>query len=97
MSLVVLLEFQLKPDAIDEMNAFMKQVMPDTRSYAGCQGVDVYSNADNPANFVFCERWESREQYQKYLSWRTETGTMDAFGAKLTGPPSIRYFNRVDV
>lgn len=97
MSLVVLLEFQVKPDAIDDMKALMKELLPDTRSYAGCQGVDIYSGAENPANFVFNERWESREHYQRYLAWRTETGAMDKFGAKLAGPPSIRYFNRVDV
>ena len=97
MAVIVLLEFRVKPEAIEAMKAMMKEVLPDTRSYAGCQGVDVGSDADNPASFVFCERWASREHYEKYLSWRTETGMMDEFGAKLAGAPSIRYFNRADV
>lgn len=97
MSVVVLLEIKVKPEAVNEVKAFLKDVLPDTRSYAGCQGIDIYNNADDATNFVFYERWDSREHYQKYLSWRTETGVLDKLGAKLAGPPSIRYYDRVDV
>ena len=97
MSVVVLLEIKVKPEAVNEVKAFLKDVLPDTRSYAGCQGIDIYNNADDSTNFVFYERWDSREHYQKYLSWRTETGVLDKLGAKLAGPPSIRYYDRVDV
>jgi quinol monooxygenase YgiN len=96
-TVIVLLEFQVKPEAIDGMKAMMKEVLPDTRSYPGCQGVDVGNDPDNPGNFVFCERWASRDLYEKYLSWRTSTGMMDEFGSKLAGAPSVRYFNRADV
>ena len=97
MSIVVFLEFRVKPEAIEETKAFFKKILPDTRAYAGCQGLDVYTNADDPTNFVFHERWQSKEHYQTYFAWRTESGSMDAFGSKLAGPPSVRYFNREDV
>jgi quinol monooxygenase YgiN len=44
MSIVVLLEIQVKPEALDEMKAFIKKILPDTRAYDGCQGLDVYGN-----------------------------------------------------
>ena len=97
MSVVVLLEMQVKPEAVNEVKAQLKQLLPDTRAYAGCQGLDIYGNMDDSGNLVFYERWESREHYQKYLAWRTETGVLNALGAKLTGPPKIRYYERVDV
>ena len=97
MSVVVLLELQVKPEAVNEVKTFLQQVLPDTRSYAGCQGIDIYGNADDPSNLVFYERWDSRDHYQKYLSWRTETGVLDQLSAKLTAPPKIRYYERVDV
>jgi quinol monooxygenase YgiN len=96
-TVIVLLEFQVKPEAIEGMKAMMKDVLPDTRSYPGCQGVDVGNDPDNPGSFVFCERWASRDHYEKYLSWRTATGMMDEFGSKLAGAPSVRHFNRADV
>ena len=36
MSCVVLLEIQVKPDKVNDVKAMLKQVLPDTRSYAGC-------------------------------------------------------------
>ena len=97
MTVIVLLEFRVKLEAIEGMKAMMKEVLPDTRSYPGCQGVDVGSDPDNPGSFVFCERWASREHYEKYLACRTATGMMDEFGSKLAGAPSVRHFNRADV
>jgi len=97
MGVVVLLEIQVKPEAVNDVKGFMKDNLPDTRSYAGCQGLDVYDNLDETGNIVVYERWDSREQYEKYLAWRTETGTMDRMGTMLKAPPSIRYFDRVDV
>lgn len=96
MSVVVLLEIQVKPEAVNELKAMLKKNLPDTRAYNGCQGLDVYGNLDDTGNLVFYERWASREQYQKYLAWRTETGTMDQLGAMLKAPPSIRYYERLD-
>ena len=97
MSVVVLLEFRVKPEVVEETKAFFKKILPDTRAFAGCEGLDVLTNADDPTIFVFNERWQSQEHYQKYFAWRTENGSMNAFGAYLAGPPTVRYFNRQDV
>ncbi|MBI3248894.1 MAG: antibiotic biosynthesis monooxygenase [Deltaproteobacteria bacterium] len=97
MSVVVLLEMQVKPEAVNEVKAALKDILPDTRAYAGCQGIDIYGNLDNGGNLVFYERWDSRDHYQKYLNWRTETGVLSKLVANLTGPPNIRYFERVDI
>ena len=97
MSVMVLLEMQVKPEAVNELKALFKQLMPDTRAYAGCQGIDIYGNLDDGGNLVFYERWESRDHYQRYLAWRTETGVFNQLSAKLTGPPKIRHYDRVDV
>ena len=94
---VVLLEVQVKPECVEEVKAFLKEALPDTRAYDGCQGIDIYGNLDESSNLVFYERWDSREHYQKYLNWRTETGAFERLGSKLASPPSIRYYDRVDV
>jgi quinol monooxygenase YgiN len=96
-TVIVLLEFQVKSESLEETKAMLKAILPDTRSYAGCLGLDVGCDADEPTKFVFCERWESREHYDRYLAWRTETGFMDRFGGHLAGAPTIRYFSRLNV
>jgi quinol monooxygenase YgiN len=97
MSIVVLLEFRVTAEAVEETKKFFSKILPDTRVYPGCDGLDVYSSADDPTIFVFHERWHSKEQYQKYSAWRTETGSMDEFAKKLVGPPVVRYLDRLDL
>ena len=96
MSIVVLLDFRVKPDVVEESLQLFKKILPETRAYQGCEGVDVYNNADDPTNIIFYERWQSKQHYQKYFEWRTQSGFMEKFGEKLAGAPTIRYFNRKD-
>ncbi len=46
---------------------------------------------------VFVEDWDSREQYEKYLAWRTERGDLEKLMGWLSGEPSIRYYGNVGV
>ena len=97
MSVMVLVEMQVRPEAVNEVKGLLKQMLPDTRALAGCQRLDIYGNVDDTGNLVFYELWETRDHYQRYLAWRTETGTLGKLGEKLTGPPKIRYYDRLDV
>ena len=97
MTCTVVLEIKLKPDMIDTAKGAFKEILPDTRAYDGCKGVDVCENQDEAGNLVLVESWESRAKYEKYLGWRAETGVLDQLGAMCDGAPSIRYFDPVDV
>ena len=96
MSVVVLLEVQVKPEEVDNIKAYFKEILPDTRAYEGCQSIDMYGNLDESTNLVLYECWESRQYYEKYLAWRNETGVVEKLGSMLSGPPSIRYYERVE-
>jgi quinol monooxygenase YgiN len=97
MSVNVILEVQSKPESIDELKSTFNNILSDTRSYDGCIEVKAIGNQDNPLNLVLFETWENREKYEKYLGWRAETGALDALGAMLSQPPSIRYFDHIDI
>jgi quinol monooxygenase YgiN len=96
MSVTVLFDAQVKPEAVEQMKATLKAILPETRSYKGCLGIDIFCNLEDGNNLVFHERWESRQHHAKYVAWRTETGVMAKLGAALVAPPRIRYFERVD-
>lgn len=96
MSVTVLLEVNAKLENLAELKSTFKNTLPDTRAYEGCQGVDVIGNQDDSCNLVLIQKWDSRQHYEKYLAWRTETGALDALGAKLAQPPSVRYYDDVD-
>lgn len=95
MSITVLVEGTVKDN--DAFDALMREILPDTRSYEGCEGLTVKRNMDESAGVVLVENWQSRAHYDKYLGWREETGVLGEIGALLDGPPSIRYFEDVDV
>ena len=96
MGVTVILECQAKSGTGDELKATFNSILPDTRAYDGCQGVEVVCNQDDNDNIVLLERWESRPHYEKYLGWRDETGALKALGDGLAQPPSIRYYDAVD-
>ena len=96
MSVLVLVEAQVKPEDISEMKSYMTEILPDTRAYDGCQRIDLYFNTEDMGGMVLVEHWDSRAHYEKYRAWRDGTGFLDRIGTMLVGPPSLRYFERID-
>ena len=96
MSTLVLMEAKIQPDKISDMKSSLEQLLPETRGYDGCEGVDAHFDVSEPGSMVLVEQWESRSHHEKYLQWRTETGVMAKLGSMLAGPPSIRYFEKAD-
>ena len=96
MSVLVLVEAQVKSEDVSDIKSYLAEILPDTRAYDGCQGIDVYFNTEDAGNMVMVEHWESRTHHEKYLAWRTETGVFDKIVAMFAGSPSMRYFERID-
>jgi quinol monooxygenase YgiN len=96
MSVMVLLEAPVKAAEISNMKSYLAEILPDSRAYDGCRGMDAYFSPEDEGRLVLIEHWESRPHHERYLGWRTETGVMDKLGGMLAGPPSIRYFDRAD-
>ncbi|MEM7356434.1 MAG: antibiotic biosynthesis monooxygenase [Acidobacteriota bacterium] len=95
MAVLVHFEAVVKPECLDDLIERLKAGLPDTRAHEGCRDLRTYLNEDGKT-LVAIEQWDSKEQYQKYLAWRTETGVMDALGALFDGPPTIRFFEAID-
>ncbi len=94
MTCTVLLELNVKPEFVDTAIAGLDGLLPSTRTFEGCVEVYAHQNQDDPCNIVAIEVWESREAYEKYFAWRTETGVIGQLAEWITGEPSIRYFDK---
>jgi quinol monooxygenase YgiN len=97
MSVMVILEMQSNTGNTEQIKATLKDLLPDTRKYDGCQSVEVFDNQDDPNNLVLVQHWNSRQQYETYLNWRTETGALGTFVSMTSQDPTIRYFDIADV
>ncbi|MBL4830751.1 MAG: antibiotic biosynthesis monooxygenase [Aliivibrio sp.] len=94
MGILVHLEANAKPECVSEMSESLATLFPETRVYDGCIDITAYLN-DDGHTFIFTEHWETKEQYEKYLAWRQETGVLDKLVSLLQEPPTIRYFEAV--
>ena len=56
------------PDQIELVTAELQKLTPITRAEKGCVQYDLHRNNDNPAHFMFFERWESRELWQIHMN-----------------------------
>lgn len=96
MAVRVILEAQAKPGTGDEVVELLRSILVETRAYEGCTSIDTLQSSDDTDNVVLVEVWDSRKQYEKYLAWQRERGTIDRLVAALAKPPSIRYFDLTD-
>ena len=96
MAVTVVLDLAVKPESVDAVKAKFKEILPDTRAFDGCHGVNVVQNQDDAGNIALVETWSSRAHYEKYFAWRQETGLIEELGAFVSAPPVIRYFDPVD-
>ena len=97
MSINVMLEFQCRADKIEAFKSVLEVALVDTRNYDGCVSVQVTVNHEAPLNLIFLEVWESREHNEKYLAWRTDTGLFETLSDMLSSPPTIRYFENLNI
>ena len=93
----VTLEFKINKESTEALPIFLRKILPDTRGYDGCVSISVVQNQDEPTEFAVLEQWNTRQHYEDYLSWRTETGVLDELMGMVEGEPSIRFFDYLGV
>lgn len=92
----VIVELKVRPEAVEDLKATLKKILPDTRKFPGCRSIHFAVEHGKPGIVVAVETWNSKADHEKYLAWRTETGFIAELGKILEGPPTIRYFDFVD-
>ena len=97
MSILVVFECNTNPANAKDLKDFLRDELFHTRGFDGCNSITIHENQDDPNNFVFVEDWDSKEQYEKYIGWRTERGDIAKLAGWMTGPPSIRHFDNAGV
>lgn len=89
----VVLTFTCKAGMRDLLVQGLQAALPDTRGFEGCEIVEVYTSPDDPNLVYLWEKWRTRADQEKYLKWRTESGSMAAMGAILDGPAQFLHLD----
>jgi quinol monooxygenase YgiN len=93
MTCQVILELKANPAAIESLRKWLKEILPDTRAYDGCVNVEVVQDQSDATSLVIMEKWYSRQHYERYLQWRTETGILTKLETMTTGELEIRFLD----
>ena len=96
MSVIVILEVDIKEGKKETLLQLLSQYLPETRTYKGFLDISIHTEHDS-SHVLFYEKWKSVEDYKAYLSWRRETGVMDTLGSTFSSPPLIRYYHTENV
>ena len=96
MTASVLLEGVLKDGEVENFTEIAREAIKVTRDYDGCNEINLTLKVENKNNFVLTEKWESKEHYERYLSFRTEDGTVELIGSLCEEGHSIRIFDITD-
>ncbi|MCH9659264.1 antibiotic biosynthesis monooxygenase [archaeon] len=96
MCIIVLVNFDVKKESVDELKKYFKEILPDTRSFEGCQGVQLYESKESPTKFIIHSKWASEDAQKKYMSWRIDTGELEKLMPMLSEHPNLEFYNIVD-
>ncbi len=92
MSVMITLEFPVKPDMLNDYLDSLKGALVETRDYKGCRSVTTLVDQET-SSVVLVEEWDSAEDQQAYMAWRVETGLIDAIAPFMQGEPITRTYD----
>ena len=96
---LVIAEFPVLENKVDDMEATFKEALIATRAFDGCISIEVYFE-EATSIFTLIEDWESFDHYDRYLNWRKENGLADLLDPLLVGGHEslkVRKFQFKDV
>jgi len=57
--------FEAKRKFVEQLHAFMEDVVDKVKTQPGCRSVRLLRSTENPERFAVVEEWESIEHHQK--------------------------------
>ena len=94
MSVMITVEFKIKPEKVDEALEEMREGLQATRNFQGCQSIDSYFEKKNSSLFLV-EFWDSLDAQKKYLKWRLANSgesVNNSIAANLFEPPIFKVY-----
>ena len=89
---MITLEMPVKPDMLEDYLNILKGALVETRSYKGCRSVTTLVDQET-SSIVLVEEWDSAEDQQAYITWRVETGLIDAIAPFMQGELVTRTYD----
>ncbi|MBV6756154.1 putative quinol monooxygenase [Rhodococcus opacus] len=89
MAFKAILELTLKKESLDAARDVVHKILADTRSFEGCEGVDVLIDASDDAHWLVIETWQSEQHDAAYRTWRAGPGAITELAPLLAAAPVL--------
>ena len=86
-----------KQGKADALLGELTELLASTRTFDGCEMVEVYRDVDDPRFLILVERWSSEARFEAYQAWRSEQGVRGSIRDLMESPPAVRRVSRVDI
>jgi quinol monooxygenase YgiN len=96
MSVIAIVSLDVKKELVEELKKYFKEILPDTRSFEGCQGVQLYESQESPTKMTIHAKWTSEEAQKKYMEWRIDNGSLEKIIPMLSEHPNLQLYNIID-
>jgi quinol monooxygenase YgiN len=97
MSITVILELRLKPEAVTAARDVMGRALQDTRAFDGNLRTDVLVDQDDEAHWLIYELWETVEHDEAYRRFRAGEGRLTQLPPLLAAPPVKTRYLTTDI
>jgi len=92
MTVTVLFELRIKPDAVPAARDLMHRTLEVTRAFDGNLGIEVLVDADDEAHWMMYQLWDTVEHDEAYRNFRAGEGKVTELPPLLAAPPvKTRY------
>ena len=91
----VIVNFEMKEEAIPEFKEILERSTPKTLAEKGCLAAGMYQDMEHPTHFRCIEDWESYEDLMNHLHSGKEPYPYDAnpyIMANMVGKEEFHYF-----
>jgi quinol monooxygenase YgiN len=92
MTVLVLLDLELKSDDLEASYAGIEATLAETRERDGAVSVDTWIDDSDPTRLIVIETWETNDALASYRQWRAGDGAPHQMIAALAAPPRSRSF-----
>ncbi len=87
----IVVTLHLTPSDPKAFQAFLAEILPDTRKARGCRSSKTYAGGD-AADFLLVQEWDSAEDQKAYMAWRESTGVLQKFLGQLAKPAEVHIW-----
>ncbi|WP_119696350.1 putative quinol monooxygenase [Microbacterium halotolerans] len=95
--IAAIVRFTFVPDAEERVAAVVERTLAITRTFAGCERIDILRSAERQDEWTLYEIWADADKEQAYRDFRASPEGADAdLAALLAAPPTLERFTLRD-